>query len=183
MLKKFNQEQLNEAVALANKEFAARERLTQKLLDLQSGRVRQALQDENLNQSERKVLLQEQEEAAEELFKRLTDGSIGSATALENTITKLEKQNELLKDVEGADFIKDILSEAAVEAENLIEVLGRAKLSTDIDVEALKRDIRTKGEIAAEEFKTAFENRLRVAPITVPTVKLQPPSFTSGSDN
>jgi hypothetical protein len=164
-IKQFNQERLNEAVDLATKEIQIRESLTKKLSDLENQRLRDALQDESLNASERKALLADTEESAESLINQLSD--VSTAAELENVINKLEKMDATLKGAEGAEQIRETLKEGFDEAFKLVETLGRAKISPDFDVADLKRKSRTAAEASADEFIKAFKRKMQTADLEV----------------
>lgn len=163
IIEQFNTKQLERAMALADKEIAARQRVADKIANIQSAQVSTALRDENLNWAERNVLLGEQEEKATGLLASLDD--ITTATGLEKAFDALIKLKDSLSGVEGAERINEILKEASSGIATLSEQLGRAKLSPEIDIEAMTVKMSTAGGKAAAEFKKAFELYLRNNPI------------------
>jgi hypothetical protein len=79
----------------------------------------------------------------------------------------MEKLDQTMRGVEGGEIVRETLTEAFEEAKKLTEILGRAKLSPEVDIETMKRKIKSAAETAADTFATEFARKLKTKDFNV----------------
>jgi hypothetical protein len=168
IIQQFQDGFIKKAVETAQKEIEIRQRVSERLKDITAQRLRESLQDEELNETERKILLQEAEEEAEKLNKELTDGSKRSAEEVSNIVNELDRLDATLKDVDSrlAEDIRENINESFKEARELLKELP--KITIDLDWETMILNAQSQGNRAGEEFRRNFEIAVQRGEIIVP---------------
>lgn len=152
------------------KEIDARRRVAQTLAGMQANTLRKALEGDNLNWSERKLLLAEQGEKAQQLFDKLSSGEKMTAIEVERVIQKIKEQKEALSDVEGVEDTIKILNAAQEKVFDIFKTIESSPIVPKIDFSDAIIQARLGGKRLSQAMRASFDADQASTPL-IPKLK------------
>lgn len=152
-------------------EFDARQRLAERLTSLEAEKLRKTLTDETLNWADRKEAIGEAEETAENFLAQLTNGSITSATELENVVKNVDIFKQSLSGIAETGTTLEVLEAVFKEIAKSTEILGRAVPAPKFDVDGLIKSGKTAAQIQFDAYKEELERQANTKKIRLPDIE------------
>jgi hypothetical protein len=166
--KEFIQNRLNQEIQGKLQELNALKQLQSEVDTLETAANRKKLEDDTLNQAERRELLLTYQESLEEVLKKAGEVGTDSAKEVLELFNEFKKLQAEVKGTEVGKELQEGFEEGTAAFKELTKNIEKTKPTIELDIESMKIQLATDAVLLGKILKKGIQEELNRGVITVP---------------